>query len=326
VSEPGNDTAESRIAEYAKEFIKGYTGTIDEYFSDAKRIILESGRGRDYLPIYGRQLGVNISIAVFYTQIDFYLFFLDKTGTEIETVRSEVATDTSGFGWEWTSYAPANRRIQRVREHLGIEESELLQLAPSLDAINIPGTNFVARGIADMRREGYRHGVNFGNQAGERAESALPALQEMLRYAGAPRPPVYQLFVIMPFSEPWSAGIYDFIKRAVARLDISVERIHLYRADDIVFPGQISFQIREAIESADVVIADITGVNPNVMWELGYADGNNKHVVILHQTPSASPFDLADRRQVAYNLPPTDANEVNLVRHVDAALRPPDPE
>jgi nucleoside 2-deoxyribosyltransferase len=29
-----------------------------------------------------------------------------------------------------------------------------------------------------------------------------------------------------------------------------------------------------------VVVADITGVNPNVMWELGYADGKGKAIVI----------------------------------------------
>jgi hypothetical protein len=325
VSAPGNDTTESRIAEYAREFIRGYTKTIDEYFSDVKTVIFRSGRGREYLPLYGRQLGVDIAIAVFYTQIDFYLFFLDKKNTEIETIRSEVANDLSGFGWEWTSYAPARRRIQRVRELLGLEESEVLQLAPSVAAANIPGTNFVARGIADMGHEGYRHGVNFGNQAGERAESALPMVQEMLRRTGAPRPPVYQLFVIMPFGAAWSDGIYAFIRRAVARLDAPAERIHLYRADDIVSPGQISVQIKEAIESADVVIADITGVNPNVMWELGYADGREKQIVILNQTPSASPFDIADRRQVAYRTTPTDADEANLVQHLAAALRPPNP-
>jgi hypothetical protein len=130
-----------------------------------------------------------------------------------------------------------------------------------------------------------------------------------------------ELFVIMPFSEAWSDGTYAFIRRAVEELGIPPEEIHLYRADEIASPGQISEQIKDAIVRAQVVIADITGVNPNVMWELGYADGKAKAIVILNQDPRSSPFDIADRRQVAYHASPTDSDETNLVRHLAAALR-----
>lgn len=128
------------------------------------------------------------------------------------------------------------------------------------------------------------------------------------------------IFVIMPFGEPWSDGTYAFIRRAVGKLDPPVGEGSLYRADDIAEPGQITTQIKQAILTADVVIADITGVNPNVMWELGYADGHQKAIVILNQNPGRSPFDMVDRRQVAYHLPPTDADEDNLVRHLEAAM------
>jgi hypothetical protein len=130
-----------------------------------------------------------------------------------------------------------------------------------------------------------------------------------------------ELFVIMPFGEPWSDGTYAFIRRAVGQLDAPEHGLRLYRADEIASPGQISGQIRDAITQAFVVIADITGVNPNVMWELGYADGQGKAIVILNQDPDSSPFDMADRRQVAYHASPTDEDEANLVRHLVEAMR-----
>ncbi len=269
MSIPTFDAARPLLLEYASEFVRGYKGTIDEYFSDTKRVILAAGRVREYFPLYGRQLGVDLAIAAFYTQIDFYLFFLDKPDTEIAAVRSAIADATSGFGWEWSSYAPDDRRIQKVKEYLGLEQLKVLQPAPSLDAINIPGTNFMARDIVDMRQEGFRHGVDFGNQAGARAEAARSSSLP----AGETKSGVYQLFVIMPFGQNWSDGIYALIRRAAGKLDIPQERIRLYRADEIASPGQISDQIKQAIDSADVVIADITDVNPNVMWELGFADG-----------------------------------------------------
>jgi hypothetical protein len=129
------------------------------------------------------------------------------------------------------------------------------------------------------------------------------------------------IFVIMPFGESWSDGTYAFIRRAAGKLGPSAGEGSLYRADDIADPGQITTQIKQAILAAGVVVADITGVNPNVMWELGYADGLQKPIVILNQNPGRSPFDMVDRRQVAYQIPPTDADEDSLVRHLEAAMR-----
>ena len=129
-----------------------------------------------------------------------------------------------------------------------------------------------------------------------------------------------ELFVIMPFSEAWSAGTYAFIRRTVDRLGAPEGALRLYRADEIAAPGQISQQIKDSITSAHVVIADITDVNPNVMWELGYADGIGKPIVILNQNPRSSPFDMVDRRQVAYRGSPTDEDEANLLRHISEAL------
>lgn len=129
------------------------------------------------------------------------------------------------------------------------------------------------------------------------------------------------VFVIMPFSESWSDSTYAFIRRTVERLDTPDGALRLYRADDIAEPGQITAQIRDSIATAHVTIADITGVNPNVMWELGFADGLGRTIVILNQRPGSSPFDMVDRRQVAYSAVPTAEDEETLLRHVLEALR-----
>jgi hypothetical protein len=130
-----------------------------------------------------------------------------------------------------------------------------------------------------------------------------------------------ELFVIMPFTEPWSDGTYAFIRRTVRRIDPSQGELSLYRADEIAKPGQITQHVKDAIAAAGVVIADVTHMNPNVMWELGYADGLGKTIVILNQDPGSSPFDMIDRRQVAYHTSPTEKDEEHLYRHLIEALR-----
>lgn len=127
-----------------------------------------------------------------------------------------------------------------------------------------------------------------------------------------------KIFVVMPFSEPWSAGIYDFIRRAVRSLDLSDERV--FRADDITAPGRIDQQIVDALRASDLVIGDITEVNPNVMWELGFAEASDTPIVILNQRIDESPFDLANSRQVVYRSVPTDDDEKKLAGHIGTAL------
>ena len=130
-----------------------------------------------------------------------------------------------------------------------------------------------------------------------------------------------EIFVVMPFSEPWSAGIYDFIMRSADELGAPQGALRVYRADEIAAPGTITDQIKRAIETAAVVIADITSLNANVMWELGYADGCRKSLVILNQDHAVSPFDLYTRRQVLYSSTPTKDDHIRLSRHLVEALR-----
>jgi nucleoside 2-deoxyribosyltransferase len=119
---------------------------------------------------------------------------------------------------------------------------------------------------------------------------------------------------------PAATGVYDFIRRSVEQLGAPEGVLRLYRADDIADPGKITDQIERAIETASVVVADITGLNPNVMWELGYASAYRKPIVILNQDPDSSPFDLKPVRQVQYDAIPTTTNQKLLLKHLVQAL------
>jgi hypothetical protein len=133
------------------------------------------------------------------------------------------------------------------------------------------------------------------------------------------------VFVMMPFGDDWSRDVYGLIRRAIAFLASDEVEIDVYRADDIVAPGKITDQITAAIESAEAIVADITGTNPNVMWELGYAQALGKPVVILNQNVADSPFDLRDWRQVSYHAAASEVDERRICDHVREALGLPLP-
>jgi hypothetical protein len=53
------------------------------------------------------------------------------------------------------------------------------------------------------------------------------------------------------------------------RLDAPDDALHLYRADEIAEPGQITQQIKDSIAGAHLTIADVTNMNPNVCGTSG---------------------------------------------------------
>ena len=103
-----------------------------------------------------------------------------------------------------------------------------------------------------------------------------------------------RVFVLMPFRPAWSKRVYKMVKGCCGRATVACSR-----ADDITKTGRITAQIIQAISNADIVVADITRANPNVLWELGFAHALGKTVIVLNQGAS-SPFDLHDLRQIRY--------------------------
>jgi len=72
------------------------------------------------------------------------------------------------------------------------------------------------------------------------------------------------------------------------------------RGDEILKPGVIVDQVREAIQLADLVFCDLTFNNPNVFYELGVAHTLKKPTLLISQSASGIPFDVAHMRVIPY--------------------------
>ncbi len=128
------------------------------------------------------------------------------------------------------------------------------------------------------------------------------------------------VFVLMPFTRGWSSNVWDFVNLACERLREQYEDLAWERADEMTDAGRITDQIISAIERADLVIADVTESNPNVMFELGYAAALGRPIILLNQAVEASPFDIKDWRQIVYSVDKLGEARGELVRHLDANL------
>jgi hypothetical protein len=71
-----------------------------------------------------------------------------------------------------------------------------------------------------------------------------------------------------------------------------------FRADQISEPGMITSQVIQHIVEAPLVIADLTGMNPNVFYELAIRHAIRKPLVQVIQKGEKIPFDVAGMRTI----------------------------
>jgi hypothetical protein len=104
------------------------------------------------------------------------------------------------------------------------------------------------------------------------------------------------VFVLMPFSADFD-DVYQFgIKPACVEAGGYCERV-----DEQIFEGNILERIYNQIGKADLIVADMTGRNPNVFYEVGYAHGLRKRVILLTQNSDDIPFDLKHYPHIVYS-------------------------
>jgi hypothetical protein len=107
--------------------------------------------------------------------------------------------------------------------------------------------------------------------------------------------PVPYCFVIMPF-KPEFRDTYDYAIK-IAIMEAGLECV---RSDDVVGTISIHRQIIEGIAGAKVVVADVSGQNPNVCYELGIAHSLGSNVIVLARSTTDLMFDIATYKVIIY--------------------------
>lgn len=103
------------------------------------------------------------------------------------------------------------------------------------------------------------------------------------------------VFVITPFTEE-CLDLYAELKR------VFENEYEFTNAGDLDNQRNILQDIVSGIHLADIIIADLSGLNANVFYELGLAHAMNKKVIIITQDISDLPFDIQSYRANEYSL------------------------
>jgi len=120
------------------------------------------------------------------------------------------------------------------------------------------------------------------------------------------------VFVLMPFDHPLLGSSYEKgIEQACTEAEACCTRV-----DREVIFGKITEEIYNQIDRADILVADVTGSNPNVFYEIGFAHGIGKNVIFIKHSEDKDnfPFDTQDFQHIIYNNP--DRLREELVRRI----------
>jgi len=104
-----------------------------------------------------------------------------------------------------------------------------------------------------------------------------------------------RVFVVMPFASEFDDVYLLGIRDVAEKLGFAVDR-----ADDIEHNENILEVIQERIRQGAAVIADISGRNPNVFYEVGYAHAVSRPTILLCRKGENVPFDLQSINYIAY--------------------------
>ena len=122
-------------------------------------------------------------------------------------------------------------------------------------------------------------------------------------------------FIVMPFDNE----VLDSFYRKVIKPILKERNYQARRVDEMPLKEQIVERIIHSIEDSDMILCDLTSINPNVMYELGIAHSLTQRVIMIAQKDQKLPFDLKDYEVIFYD-PKNTKHDSIFVERLNAAI------
>lgn len=189
--------------------------------------------------------------------------------------------------------------------NIGMDEREtfLSQLAGLTEALSadhiLPGLEqitIVERNAARAKRLSEVLQADYSPRRKLQQDYAANSMNGQIANAGLSKNEKPHVFVAMPFSQEMDDVFIFGIQGPVQEAGFLCERV-----DQAIFTGDIVERIKSRIETAKLVIADLSGANANVYLEVGYAWGSKVNTLLVCRNVDELKFDVKGHRCVVYS-------------------------
>jgi hypothetical protein len=102
------------------------------------------------------------------------------------------------------------------------------------------------------------------------------------------------IFILTPFNDNYAED-YNIVREVCTSAGFKC-----FRGDETYFKGDIFPQMLKLIVKSNLIIANINGRNPNVLYELGIAQALDKPVLLISREPEKLPIDIKSKRFLIY--------------------------
>jgi hypothetical protein len=123
------------------------------------------------------------------------------------------------------------------------------------------------------------------------------------------------VFCAMPFGDKFDPVFFNLICPAVTQAELTI-----LRTDQETTLQAIDRRIQEGIRRADIMIADITGHNPNVMYEIGVAHALGKQTLLIRHDNLVIPFDIRYHEFMDYSMDQAEDCSLRLAKRLRDAV------
>lgn len=218
---------------------------------------------------------------------------LSKVSNRIDTAR--VRGDELWWQNHRESYSKRTRRVRALHRKLKHELARNTELSELLEDMQDALTTVcTVEGSTEAKHLKFQELKEEWDEFQESIDNAVRTEHDIFRERNIPPDPDL-CFVLMPFDKKYASLYAKVIKPVVRR-----NGLHCERADNIFSAAAIVQDVWVSINKARIVIADMTGRNSNVFYEIGLSHALRQPVILLSQERKDIPFDVRHIRYIFY--------------------------